>query len=436
MMPAILALAVVKGAAQGVPAVAPITAGTCGADDDGNTIHSEFKPNLEHRWCSTDKGTATSCAGTCCRGMDTCAGAHGGDVRGGGVNCKTAGHVYSKALDGAVTTKKEANVNCCEAEKKCDTFTCPSGWKDKAGKATTTCKNAPDYNVCTKLLCCVVETKTCDGQKAAWAAETNADNSPNPLECALGTEYDTTKAASAMGFDTAFGNWMDPNGAGCCKYPLTCGGQYAKHSYKCKAVAGNADYRDKYEHMYVTAGATAYTSNTENKWMDACCSTEVTKCSDYKCKADLALVSDPTKDNLKCLPGAGFGSSEVPDNFGPWPNGGEDACQATCCKKDPTKCRGYDTGDMHDDEKCDQKYDHEFKDDFANFDTLGMKMNNIVTDHSTYKAECCSLKLSCQGWKDGVAQIQQTAAEAQASAANRQYVLLAAPLLMALGMFA
>jgi hypothetical protein len=434
-MLAVLALAVARGMAQDVTtAAAAPTPGTCGTDMDGKTVHSEFKSNLDDRWCATDKGTYESCAGTCCRAMDVCDGAHGADVKGGGVACKTAGHVYSKALAGAVTTKQTANANCCEAEKKCDSFTCPSGWKDRPGKATTTCKNAPDHNVCTKLKCCVVETKTCAGQKAAWSAE------ETPLACAIGTQYNTAKDTSAMGADLNWGNWQSATGNGCCEHPLTCGGQHAKHGYTC-SVSGNADYRDKYEHMFVTSADTAFTGNSKEKWMDACCSTELTKCSDYKCSADLALVSDPTKDTMKCIPGFGFGSSEAANNFhgktraDPAP----DTCQSTCCKKDPTKCRGYDTGNMHTDENCDARYDHEFKDDFADFSKLGMKMNNVVTDHSTYKIQCCSLKLSCPNYKDGKTQAQSgilPEGQASASAAKRKYVLVAAPVLVALGMFA
>jgi len=435
---ALLALAVVNGAAAATtaaPSGAP-SPGSCGADDDGGTQYKEFKPNLDHRWCSNHEGKYSKCNGECCRETDTCAGQHGQEVRAGGTKCKTIGHVYSHALASTITTKKDANVNCCEAEKKCDSYTCPTGWKDKAGKATQTCKNQAKANVCDTQLCCVVETKTCAGQIAAWP---EGNGKGKPLACKLGTEYDSTKDATAMGTDDGIGNWYVATGGGCCKYPQTCGGQYAKNPWQCKALLADADYKDKYEHMYVTSASTAFTDLTEKKWMDACCTTELTKCSDYKCNADLALVSDHTKDDKRCMTGEGFGASEpgVGDNFGPWPDGGQDPCQKTCCKPDPTKCRGYKVGDMHEDEKCGGKYENDFKDDSGNYDYLGMKMNNIVTDHSTYKVQCCSKKLSCQNWKDGKAEMQvPMAAEAQASVANRQYMLVATPVLVALGMFA
>jgi hypothetical protein len=118
----------------------------------------------------------------------------------------------------------------------------------------------------------------------------------------------------------------------------------------------------------------------------------------------------------------------------------KDHCQAVCCKPDPMKCRGYDTGNIHKDQTCGGAgpYDQDFKDDHADYSILGMKMNNVVTSHATYKRQCCSAKLSCQNYKDGVVQPQPTdqPEAAAASAAKRQHEVVAAPVLLALGVFA
>merc|ERR1712023_219425 len=112
---------------------------------------------------------------------------------------------YAEAKAKVAWTKMTEHTACCEKRTTCAlSFSagCPTGFELIAAKDTTYCTD----NVCTIDTCCQVQAtqNTCSKQ---MAIRTTKSTGKSKVQCGLGREYDSTKAATALatsgsGFDS------------------------------------------------------------------------------------------------------------------------------------------------------------------------------------------------------------------------------------------
>jgi hypothetical protein len=263
--------------------------------------------------------------------------------------------------------------------------------------------------------------------------------------------------------DAAITRWA----ATCCtliENPTTCVG-YAKTQAwaRCDTNFYNANQVQTKADGSLTIATTDDTDAKKQKKFQATCCVEKKKCSDHYCDANRARISDHTKDNSRCIENhwdGTFANAQAHDFHsldGSATKSAQD-CDITCCKNDPTTCRGYDqpkaTGD-HNEWGC-WPGDHFFRDsgEVVIYDTDGKgmkhangtymfqmlaKTTNKVEKDEDYKFQCCTPKVLCEVWKDPSLPNFPKPVEkkkAQTSATKRQQALVAAPLLVAFGVIA
>lgn len=263
-------------------AVSVVQADNCGTWSKGTGATAlsysthKFKATLTDKYCLSSAIAGATCGTDCCEKKDICLYK---------VGTKCAVDFYADPdKSGTATTDGTAKDDCCTAVATCDSKTCGTGWKDKAGKKDIKCTS----KTCHNMECCDYETETCAGYVTAGHTCTATETH----------EYDDTKKDDNPFF------MFDVE---CCKKKMTCKAQQMT-PYMCAAGKGYDTSKD----------GSAVTDETT--WKDTCCKT-LDKCSSHTCTASKGWLKDDAKKDIECTV---LGCVD-----------------AMCCKPDPDKCRGY-----------------------------------------------------------------------------------------------
>lgn len=123
----------------------------CGSDKEGDAskaADTATDSDFDSKCCMTKANATATCSSKMSKAITDSKGCAAGKVI---PNAKMSTTVADDLSDYA--------TKCCEAEVKCDTVTCPAGYKDKTSKATIKCTSKP----CSDSSCCDPDPAKCAG---------------------------------------------------------------------------------------------------------------------------------------------------------------------------------------------------------------------------------------------------------------------------------
>jgi len=325
------------------------------------------KATLTSLYCSSSAVTQTTCVTGCCQVDTTKCGASDPSCATG----KFWDMTKSQTARGADATA--AKTNCCTAQAKCSTMTCPAGYVLDTTKSNNYCKGAA-CNPILDLGCCKADATKC-------ASKIGQD-----CGAATGKFQDSTKYGNAIGAD-----WKATSA--CCSQSAVCTGYTGCPAGKKLKAAHATTY---------CSGTACSTSSTADQ--AKCCEADTTKCGGTVVTCDAGKFKDSSKAGTakgadakaacctakaKCAVAVCSTGMKLKSNAATLYCAGA-ACVATtttkagdtstCCENDTTKCLGATV-------TCDAG---QYKDSAKNGATAGTG--------AAMKTNCCTAKTTCDAF--------------------------------------